>query len=121
MQRFAAHGNRGEVGLIYLLNFAALAYLLTWLIRVGRASPYAAVRRLGGLLNGLFGLPFLRLLGRHSLQVYAWHVIMVYLMKAVDHGLGPLGEATTRANAPTGLLLLATPALIRARRMGKQL
>src|SRR3546814_15428571 len=51
MQRFAAHGNRGEFGLIYLLNFAALAYLLTWLIRVGRASPYAAVRRLGGLLR----------------------------------------------------------------------
>src|SRR3546814_18315293 len=59
MQRFAAHGNRGEFGLFSLLNFAALAYLLNRLISVGRASPYQAVRRCGRLLRGPFGLHFL--------------------------------------------------------------
>lgn len=121
MQRFIAHGNRGEFGLIYLLNFMALAYLVTWLIRAAPQSEWAPVRRLGLLLNGLFSLSFLRLLGRHSLQVYAWHVIMVYLFKAVDHGWGPFNEPTKTVIALTGITLLALPALLRERTVGELL
>ncbi|MFN4088127.1 MAG: OpgC family protein [Alphaproteobacteria bacterium] len=115
MERFVAHGNRGEFGLIYLLNFAALAYLVTWTIRAGPDAAHAPVRRMAGLLSGLFTLSFLRLLGRHSLQVYAWHVILVYLLKAVDHGIGPFNEATKTLIALTGVMLLAVPALLRER------
>jgi len=116
MERFAAYGNRGEFGPIYLVNFVALAYLTTWLIRTGPAAASAPVRRLGMLLKGLFTFSFLRLLGRHSLQVYAWHVIMVYLFKALDHGWGPFGEATKTLIALSGIALLAVPALIYERR-----
>jgi hypothetical protein len=109
--RFQVLANRGEFGIVYLLNFAAAAYAMTWVIRVGPATASALLRRLAGLLSGLFNLSFLRLLGRHSLQVYAWHVIVVYLLKAVDHDWGPFGEATKTLIAVTGIALLAIPAL----------
>jgi hypothetical protein len=114
-ERFIAYGNRGEFGPFYLLNFVALAYLTAWLLCAGPVAASAPVRHLGMLLRGLFTLSFLRLLGRHSLQVYAWHVIMVYLFKAVDHGWGPFGEGTKTLVALAGILLLAVPALIRER------
>ncbi len=110
--RFQALTNRGEFSVVYLLNFAALAYAVTWAVRVGPASASAPLRWLGRLLNRLFNLAFLRLLGRHSLQVYAWHVIMIYLLKAIDHDWGPFNEATKTVIALTGIALLALPALM---------
>ena len=110
--RFHALANRGEFGVVYLLNFAAAAYVVTWVVRVGPATASASLRSLARLLQQLFNLPFLRLLGRHSLQVYAWHVIMIYLLKAVDHDWGPFDEATKTLIAVTGIALLAVPALI---------
>jgi hypothetical protein len=110
--RLHALANRGEFGLVYLLNFAAAAYAVTWVIRVGSATASAPLRWLSRMLNGLFNLSFLRLLGRHSLQVYAWHVIVIYLLKAVDHDWGPFNEMTKTLIALTGISLLAIPALI---------
>ena len=110
--RLHAFANRGEFGPIYLLNFVAAAYAVTWVIRVGPATASTPLRWLGSLLSGLFNLAFLRLLGRHSLQVYAWHVIMIYLLKTVDYDWGPFNEATKTAIALTGVALLALPALI---------
>lgn len=109
--RFHVLANRSEFSLVYLLNFAAAAYAVTWVIRVGPTTASAPLRRLGQLLDGLFNLSFLRLLGRHSLQVYAWHVIMIYLLKAVDHDWGPFNEATKTLIALAGVALLAVPAL----------
>ncbi|WIM12384.1 OpgC domain-containing protein [Enhydrobacter sp.] len=110
--RFQVLANRGEFGIVYLLNFAAAAYAMTWVIRVGPATTSALLRRLAGLLSSLFNLSFLRLLGRHSLQVYAWHVIVVYLLRAVDHDWGPFDEVTKTLIAVTGIALLAIPALL---------
>jgi peptidoglycan/LPS O-acetylase OafA/YrhL len=50
------------------------------------------VRSVSAILNGLFMLPFLRLLGRHSLHVYAWHVLIVYLARWFDGYYGPFGS-----------------------------
>jgi peptidoglycan/LPS O-acetylase OafA/YrhL len=90
----------------------AAAYAVTWVIRVGPATASMPLRWLGSLLGGFFNLPFLRLLGRHSLQVYAWHVVVIYLLKTVDYNWGPFSEATKTAIALTGIALLALPALI---------
>jgi hypothetical protein len=110
--RFHILANRGEFGIVYLLNFAAAAYALTWVIRVGPQTASASLRMLARLLTGLFNLSFLRLIGRHSLQVYAWHAIMIYLLKAVDHDWGPFNEATKTLIAVAGVALLAVPALV---------
>lgn len=83
----------------------------------GRGAEAAARlrARAGWGLHGLFGLRFLRFLGGHSLQVYAYHVILAYLIVLVDAAvrpLDPLGKATI-----TGLAVasLAIPAWLHER------
>ena len=79
----------------------------------GRHSANRVVRRLGDGLYGLFSLSFLRLIGRHSLQVYAWHVLLVYGFKAVDWHWGPFSQLAKTAIALAAIALLALPALLR--------
>jgi hypothetical protein len=115
VERFRILENRPEFSLVFLLNFLASGYALAWTLSVGREAAAAPVRRIAGALRVLFAFPFLRLLGRHSLQVYAWHVVLVYLLKLVDGYFGPFGEVTKTAIAVTAILLLALPALLRER------
>ena len=69
--------------------------------------PTARVRRIAEGLTWLFNLPFLRLLGRHSLQIYAWHVVLVYLVFWLDRYYGPFDEFTKTLIAITGVGLLS--------------
>jgi hypothetical protein len=115
LARFGEYDNRPEFSAIYLLNFVALAYMVGWLIVAGPRSSSRLERGAGAFLNGLFRLRFLRLLGRHSLQVYAWHVVVVYLMCAYDRHAGPLPELSKNLLALAALAALAIPALWRER------
>lgn len=116
VDRVAATDVRGEFSLLYVLNFAGLAYLVGWLMMAGTRSEHAIPRTLGNGLTALFTLPFLRLLGRHSLHVYVYHVIVIYLLKAVDYHFGPFTEVTKTAIALTAVASLAIPALWREAR-----
>ncbi|MDC0709736.1 OpgC domain-containing protein [Stigmatella sp. ncwal1] len=107
---------RAEFSMMFLLNFAALSYLVGWLIIGGVRSDSAWARRAGEGLRALFTLPFLRLLGRHSLQVYVWHVLVIYLLKAVDYHHGPFNELTKTAIAASAVASLALPALLKEHR-----
>lgn len=118
LARFGEYDNRPEFSAIYMLNFVAMAYVVGWLIVAGPRSSSALARRVGALLNRLFRLRFLRLLGRHSLQVYAWHVVLVYLLCAWDRHAGPLPELTKNLLAVAAIAALAIPALWRERRTG---
>ncbi|MDR6787645.1 hypothetical protein J2Y58_000986 [Sphingomonas sp. BE138] len=109
-------GIRGDFGPIYLVNFAAAAVGLTWLLIAGPDHPRAAVRRAAGLLRGLFSLSYLRLLGRHSLHVYVWHVAIVYAAFYVDQLYGPFAQWLKTLIALGGVALLSLPALWRERR-----
>ena len=111
MQRFRTYENRPEFGPIFLVNFAALGYAVAWLMIAGPNSSNALARRVGGLLDRLFRLRYLQLVGRHSLQIYAWHVIIVYLVLYLDHHAKPLGEASKTLIAITAIGLLSLPAL----------
>lgn len=115
LARFGEYDNRPEFSAIYLLNFAALAYVVGWLIVAGPRSSSLLERGVGAFLNGLFRLRFLRLLGRHSLQVYAWHVLVVYLLCAWDRHAGPLPELEKNLVALAAVAALALPALWRER------
>ncbi|MEN3976674.1 OpgC domain-containing protein [Emcibacter sp. SYSU 3D8] len=116
LARFGEFNNRPEFSTVYLLNFAALAYLVGWLLTAGPQSSRRFERLVGALLNRLFRLRFLRLLGRHSLQVYAWHVVLVYLLAALDRQTGPLDELVKNLLAVMAVAALALPALWRERR-----
>ncbi|MEN3950195.1 OpgC domain-containing protein [Iodidimonas sp. SYSU 1G8] len=112
LQRLAPYDNRPEFGAIYLLNFAAMAYAVGWLIVAGKQTRNGTLRSLSAALTWIFQLRFLRLLGRHSLQVYAYHVVLVYVLAAFDRQMGPLPEGQKTMIAIAGIASLALPALL---------
>lgn len=114
-ERFRSLDNRVEFSFVYLVNFMATGYLVTWMIMAGRYSENRIVKTLGNGLYGLFSLSFLRLIGRHSLQVYAWHVIVIYLLKGFEFHNGPFTEWTKTIIALLAITSLAIPALYRER------
>lgn len=115
MGKFASMEIRADFGPVYLLNFAALGLLVTWLLVAGPEHKYPVVRKAAGALTWLFSLRYLRLLGRHSLYVYVWHVAIVYFVYYFDGRTPELGELTKTAIAVVSLALLSLPALWRER------
>ena len=109
-------GIRGDFGPIYLINFVAATVGLTWLLVAGTDHPGPGVRRVAAVARGLFSLSFLRLLGRHSLHVYVWHVAIVYAVYYVDQTQGPFATWLKTAIALAGIAVLALPAWWRERR-----
>lgn len=109
---------RADFSLVYLVNFAAAATGLTWLLMAGTAHRRWAVRLPAHMMRWLFSLRFLRLLGRHSLHVYVWHVAIVYAVYYIDQRWHPLPFAAKAGFALAGVALLTLPALWRERRRG---
>jgi hypothetical protein len=120
VQHIEPYVNRTEFGPIYLINFVALAHMIGWLIVAGPQSVRRPIRLAGRGLNWLFRLRFLRLLGRHSLQVYAYHVVLVYLLALLDRQLGPLHEIAKNIIALLAVASLTLPALIMEWRNGRK-
>jgi hypothetical protein len=114
-QRFWGFGTRTDFGLLFLLNFAALAYLIAWLLMCGQEAAGRAVPALSVALRRLFSHPFLVLLGQHSLQVYVFHVFLVYAIVALEWRVGPFNEIQKTMLALIAVASLALPALLRAR------
>ncbi|KGD86347.1 OpgC domain-containing protein [Rhizobium sp. YS-1r] len=113
--KFASMEIRADFGPVYLLNFAAVAMLVTWLIVAGPKHKAAWVRRIAGALTWVFSLKYLQLLGRHSLYVYVWHVAIVYFVYYFDGRSPELDELTKTAIAFVSIALLSIPALWRER------
>ena len=113
---FRLFENRPNFSIVFLANFVALGYLVVWLLIAGPRASSVVVRGVSAAFHWLFGLSFLRRLGRHSLQIYAWHVVVVYMVIYVDQRFGPLAEATKVAVAVTAIVLLPLPAWLRERR-----
>ncbi|GGD05652.1 OpgC family protein [Aureimonas glaciei] len=112
---FQSYENRSEFGLVYLLNFAAAGSGIAWLLTAGPAHASGRVRAFANGLSWLVNLPFLRLLGRHSLQVYVWHVVIVYLVRFVDFETPRFSQSLKTAIAFGCIALLALPAVYRER------
>lgn len=106
---------RADFSLIYLVNFSAAALGLAWLLIAGAEHRRPAVRRLATGLRAFFSLGPLRLLGRHSLHVYVWHVAIVYAVYYLDQASPPLSQGAKTLIALVGLALLPLPALWRER------
>jgi hypothetical protein len=113
--KFASMEIRADFGPVYLLNFAAVGLLVTWLIVAGPKHKAAWVRSIASALTWVFTLRYLRLLGRHSLHVYVWHVAIVYFVYYFDGRTPELNEWTKTAIAVSAVGLLCIPALWRER------
>jgi hypothetical protein len=111
LRRFQVYESRPEFGPVSLVNFVALGYVTAWLLIAGPRSERWPLAWIGRALTFVFNLSFLRLLGRNSLQVYAWHVILVYLVVWLDGYAGPFSEIAKTVIALSGVLAMATPAL----------
>ena len=115
LQKFATMEVRADFGPVYLLNFAAVAAGLAWLLIAGPRHKNVYVQRVSAFLTGLFTLSYLRLLGRHSLQVYVWHVIIVFAVYYVDGHTPEMSQLTKTAIAFVSIALLSLPAIYRER------
>ncbi|WP_294928808.1 OpgC domain-containing protein [uncultured Paracoccus sp.] len=114
-QKFRSLDSRVEFSFVYLANFMATGYLVAWMVMAGSRAQNGIVRAIGKGMRWIFDLPFLRLLGRHSLHVYVWHVIVIYLLKGFEYHHGPFDEWTKTAIALLAIASLAIPALYRER------
>ncbi|MCJ7993482.1 OpgC domain-containing protein [Rhizobium cremeum] len=115
LEKFGMMEVRADFGLVYLVNFAAAAYGLSWLLIAGPRHVNPIVRKIASVLTGVFSLSYLQLLGRHSLQIYVWHVLIAYLVFYVDGRVGELSQLTKTIVAIGSLALLSLPAIYRER------
>ncbi|NEI72937.1 DUF1624 domain-containing protein [Rhizobium lusitanum] len=115
LDKFATMEIRADFGPVYLLNFPAVAIGLVWLLMAGPRHRNVHVRRLAAGVTWLFSLSFLRLLGRHSLHVYVWHVAIVYIVFYVDQQTPEFSQITKTLIALISIMMLSIPALWRER------
>ncbi|MBW6425911.1 OpgC domain-containing protein [Rhizobium sp. XQZ8] len=113
--KFASMEIRADFGPVYLLNFAAVALLITWLLVAGPKHEAPWVRKIAAGITWVFSIRYLQLLGRHSLYVYVWHVAIVYFVYYFDGRSPELNELTKTAIALVSVALLSIPALWRER------
>ena len=107
---------RDELSFIYVGNFAADTYLIAWTLIAGPRTGNAALASIAAALRWLFNQPFLRFIGRHSLQTYTLHVFLVYGIRALDINYGPWTQGTKTAVVLGAIAALALPALYRESR-----
>lgn len=115
LEKFGMMEVRADFGLVYLVNFAAVAYGLAWLLIAGPRHQSPVIRKVASGLTRLFSLSFLQLLGRHSLQIYVWHVLIVYIVFYIDGRVGELSQLTKTIVAIGSLAILSLPAIYRER------
>ena len=115
LDKFATMEIRADFGPVYAMNFAGVALLIAWVLIAGPYHRAAWVRKAAALLTGLFTLRYLRLLGRHSLHIYVWHVLIVYMVYYLDGRTPMLSQLTKTTIAAVALALLSLPALWRER------
>ncbi|MEI4473708.1 OpgC domain-containing protein [Frigidibacter sp. MR17.24] len=63
---------------LYVFNTLSYLGLFTWLLIAGPVSGSAIVRLAAAALRWIVTLRPLVMLGQHSLQIYAWHVAVLY-------------------------------------------
>lgn len=115
IEEFTTMEIRADFGPVYLMNFAAVAYGLSWLIIAGPRHRNAAVRRMANAVVWLLTLRFLQCLGRHSLHVYVWHVAIVYAVYYLDQRTPELSQLSKTGVALAAIALLPLPAIWRER------
>jgi hypothetical protein len=115
LAKFETMEIRADFGPVYLLNFPAVGIGLAWLLIAGPRHHNVYVRRLANGVTRLLSLSFLRLLGRHSLHVYVWHVAIVYIVFYIDQQTPEFSQLTKTLIAVVSVGLLAVPALWRER------
>jgi hypothetical protein len=110
--------NRSNLGILRLVNFIIDAYAVIYLVVVGPTSKHKWIAILGRFLKAVFSWRPLVFLGQNSLQVYALHVVLVYLVAAAVFQFDlPIGAGMGDVILISCWGMLFVPGLLKARRV----
>ena len=111
VQTFAWLTSKHGLGLLALLNFAAMSFVVAWLLVAGPTSRHRSMQAIGKGLDRLLTSAPLVLLGQQSLLVFTCHLVGVYVFYLlVDPAL--LDPWSANVVLLLGVASLAVPALI---------
>lgn len=116
VERLKVLEHRREFGFVCLVNFAAFAWVVAWGLVAAPHATHVAARRLGTGLCWLFNRPYLVLVGRHALPVFAFHVVLMYAIRPFDWRYGPFPEPLASLIGLAAVASLLLPALLAEQR-----
>lgn len=111
--------DRGNFSVIYLVAFFLDLFLVAWLVVAGGTCGISKVEALSRWTVWFFTRPALVLLGQHSLQVFAWHIGVVYMLMIALDGQR-LGEVQGSLVLLGCVATLYIPALLHARWLARK-
>ncbi len=104
---------RQDFSPVHLINFALDLFLLTWLIVAGQNSGIRFLALISNWVTWLFTRKALVFLGQHSLHVFSFHILVVYIVTIIFEK-GPPDEITGSILIIMGALSLYIPAVFHA-------
>lgn len=113
---FLARKYREDFGPIYLVAFMLDVFVITWLLVAGPLSRWTLIRMAADLARRVFTHPALRLVGRHSLTLFSYHIVLTYVVRLAV-GPGPVSQATGAVVLLASAASLFAVALIIERRI----
>lgn len=88
VERFAATHSKANFTIFFIASFLAYGLLLVWLYVAGPFSAKRPVAVASRWLRKLLNSRPLTLLGQHSIQVFSYHLVVVYLLSPLTDRLG---------------------------------
>ena len=105
---------RQHFGPLQLIAFAVALQFVSWSLIAGRTDRNPLFRGIGNVIHAIVSHPAMIFLGQHSLQVFAWHVLLYYVL-ALLFFRGPPDELTGTLVLLASAASLYIPAWIHAR------
>ncbi len=78
--------DRGNFSIIYVVAFYLDLFLVTWLLVAGERCGIMWVEVLARAVRWIFTRRFLVFLGQHSLHVFSFHILLVYVIDILLEG-----------------------------------
>lgn len=77
---------RKNFSAIYMVNFFLDLFLLAWLVNAGPNCGIRWIERAAALVTWVFSRRALVFLGQHSLHVFSFHILLVYVIDILSEG-----------------------------------
>lgn len=106
--------DRGNLSVIYIAAFYLDLFLVTWLLVAGAHCGQKWIELLSRAVRWFFTRRFLVFLGQHSLHVFSFHILLVYVIDILLEG-EHVGELQGSLILLAGVLSLYLPALWHAK------
>lgn len=111
MERLRYFDDRANLGLIRVLSFASFAYLTVWMATTAITSGRAWLQLAGQAVRRILVHPTLAMIGRNSLPVFVYHVLLIYTLRHLVEMLGGLPDPWFSLLGLLAIASLAVPAL----------